>query len=698
VIVAKKTVGTEMVIKILRNEDLITSKTFESNLPGFKNLAGLILGFIESSFLITKQIIWKTTVLVIMLTACSLSLAEVVLDGTLGQQGILQGVDVKQRIVFPITEDLGQQFGNNLFHSFERFNLNFNEIAHFSGSNTIENVISRVTGGEASYINGGIQSTMLKADMYFLNPAGIIFGATARLNVQGSFYASTADYLRLGENGRFNATHPEQSLLKVAPPTAFGFLTESPATISKQGGFLFVPPEKTLSFIGGDLTLQNGWMAVGKLDLKKGSWTPGGGQVNLVSVASPGEVLVNPQKMPDNAFERFGKITITDTTMGADNLDLKKRPIANVDVSGAGGGEVYIRGGQIFLENGYVWADTLAHQNGQGITIKASEELRLSKGSRITAQVVKHAPTNFFIPNGNAGNITIEAERISITDGSEIDSTTQPGTAGNAGNVTISADKSIEIAGVFPINGYESGIHSQTAGSGKGGEITVSTSTLIMKDNGVIRAETQNFGDAGNISIKVDTLTLTEGATIRSSSHREGNAGTINITVGNMALHHAAITTQSEQSAGGDITIKIQDRLYLTNSKIKTSAEGLEKRDSGGNIMLSKPDFLILGGNSKLLTTGFVGDGGNIKVIAAQFIKSSDSRLDASSILGINGEITIDSSVEDFSDIEILPSTFRKRANLRLNRCNVNSSKETTSSFKLGTRHGLLVSPDELQR
>jgi len=712
----------------------------------------------------TRQIIWKTSVLATMLTISCFSHAEVILDGTFGPSVDLQGPD------FAIKAQLGKQIGNNLFHSFEKFNLNPNEIAKFSGPNTIENVISRVTGGKASYINGGIQSLMPKADMYFLNPAGIVFGNNARLNVQGSFYASTADYLRLGIDGSFNATYPEQSLLKVAPPTAFGFLDNSPASISKQGGFLFVPPRKTLSFIGGDLILEDTQFRVGGKILNS-FMGASDGQINLVSVASPGEVSVNPQKMPDDAFERFGRITITDTTPGIYNLD---RKVANVDVSGTGGGEVYIRGGQIVMDNGYVWADTRGHKNGQGITIKASEELRLSKGSRITAQVVKKTNSSTdFTPTGNAGNITINAKRIFINDGSEIDSSSQVETAGAAGNVTVSAEESIEIAGflLMPVNGetaeFKSGIHSQTAGSGKGGNITVATSSLIMRDNGVIRADTQNVGDAGNILVQVDTLTLAEGATIRTSSQPrpeqetietghggkitinankailisgyergqpsglfsnaytqgeggaieisapnafleirekggiqsgakgEGNAGTIIINVSNMALHQAAITTQSSQSACGDITIQTPNRLYFVNSKITTTASGDKKRANGGNITLSKPDFLILE-NSQLLTTGFVGDGGNIRAIAEQFIKSSDSLLDASSTLGVNGEITIDSSVEELNEINILPSNFRKITDLRPNHCDIRSVKEI-SSLKLGTRRGLSVSPDELQ-
>jgi hypothetical protein len=158
---------------------------------------------------------------------------------------------------------------------------------------------------------------------------------------------------------------------------------------------------------------------------------------------------------------------------------------------------------------------------------------------------------------------------------------------------------------------------------------------------------------------------------------------------------HPTITTQSNKSAGGDITIHVPNRLYFVNSKITTTASGDKKRASGGNITLSKPDFLILE-TSQLLTTGFVGNGGNIRAIAEQFIKSSDSLLDASSTLGVNGEITIDSSVEEFSEIKILPSNFRKITDLRPNRCDIRSVKEI-SSLKLGTRRGLSVNPDELQ-
>ncbi|MFK5971384.1 MAG: filamentous hemagglutinin N-terminal domain-containing protein, partial [Candidatus Marithrix sp.] len=159
----------------------------------------------------------------LLLLICNSINAEVITDGTLGQNINLPGPN------FQITSDLGQQYGGNLFHSFQDFNLNSLESATFSGSSNINNIISRVTGGNLSNIDGLIRSTIPNADMYFLNPYGIIFGENAKLDIQGSFHASTADYLRLGENGRFDARNINDSLLTIAPIEAFGFLTNSPA-------------------------------------------------------------------------------------------------------------------------------------------------------------------------------------------------------------------------------------------------------------------------------------------------------------------------------------------------------------------------------------------------------------------------------------------------------------------------------------
>ncbi len=90
-----------------------------------------------------------------------------------------------------------------------------------------------------------------KADLYFLNPAGILFGPKAFLSVPGAFYASTADYLKMGKNGRFDAANPENSTLSIAPPATFGFLDDMPGSIDIEQSVLMARPDEKLAMVGG---------------------------------------------------------------------------------------------------------------------------------------------------------------------------------------------------------------------------------------------------------------------------------------------------------------------------------------------------------------------------------------------------------------------------------------------------------------
>lgn len=233
--------------------------------------------------------------------------AEITLDGTFGRSGALKGPN------YSIGADLGQQVGGNLFHSFHDFNLNKYESATFSGPNSVTNIFSRVTGGNPSNIDGLIRSAV-PADMYFLNPYGFMFGPNARLDVQGAFHASTADYLRLGEGGRFDARQPHNSILTVAPVEAFGFLNSQVAPISikghgevtkngeKQPTGLNVREGKTLSLIGG------------QIDIRAGTFSAPYGRINLASIASQGEVKLG-EGLDVSSFSQLADIHIKENAL-----------------------------------------------------------------------------------------------------------------------------------------------------------------------------------------------------------------------------------------------------------------------------------------------------------------------------------------------------------------------------------------------
>ena len=183
------------------------------------------------------------------------SAAEVVLDGTLKgvRPGALPGPD------FTIKATDGKTVGANLFHSFSLFNIDSNENSTFEGGSGIRNVIGRVTGPRLSRINGtlGVEHG---ADLWFINPHGLMFGPKAKLDVEGSVHIGTADYLTLGHGGRFDAENPGSSRFTSEPPEAFGFLAY--ASSSPHGAIdivdskLDVPADQTLSVVGRNIKIR----------------------------------------------------------------------------------------------------------------------------------------------------------------------------------------------------------------------------------------------------------------------------------------------------------------------------------------------------------------------------------------------------------------------------------------------------------
>jgi filamentous hemagglutinin family protein len=178
------------------------------------------------------------------LTPC---LAEITTDGTMGRATHLAGPH------FKIGQDLGTLKGNNLFHSFGTFDLSKGQSATFTGNNHIQNVISRVTGGDASKIDGTLRSTIGKANFYFINPAGVVFGKNAKVDVPAAFYASTAAELKFADGGKFSALHPNANL-SMAAPESFGFLGKQTGTIAVKGSDLVFKSGSTVQLSASPYT------------------------------------------------------------------------------------------------------------------------------------------------------------------------------------------------------------------------------------------------------------------------------------------------------------------------------------------------------------------------------------------------------------------------------------------------------------
>src|SRR6476620_1760149 len=184
--------------------------------------------------------------------------------------------------------------GTNLFHSFGDFNVPSNNIANFLNASgfATSNILGRVTGGDISNIFGAIQTQGFgNANLFLMNPAGFLFGPNATVNVGGMVSFTSADYLRLADNARFNAVPgPADALLTASPVAAFGFLGSNPGAITVQGSQLSVTPGQSISLVGGNITVQSGVLDDG-VTIQPARLSAPGGQINLASVASPGEVL-----------------------------------------------------------------------------------------------------------------------------------------------------------------------------------------------------------------------------------------------------------------------------------------------------------------------------------------------------------------------------------------------------------------------
>ena len=514
--------------------------------------------------------------------------AQVTMDGTLGPPGPLTGPD------YAITPDLGQQLGGNLFYSFGQFSIYAGESATFSGPGSITNIIGRVTGGDVSFIDGAIRSTIPGANLYLLNPAGVLFGEYASLDVPGSVHISTADYLRLSDGGRFDARTPGESVLTVAPVEAFGFLSATPAPITVNGSFLQVPEGQTLSLIGGDITLTNATL-----------YAPAG-RINVAAVGSPGEVLPTDHDLVLQGFGALGALTISrDPDVERVNVDMGKPfgkvELGDLDASGAGGGAIFIRGGQWVSRGGWVRSTTYGARAGQDVDVAIADTLTLLNGGEISASTWD---------TGNAGAVTISARNLLVAGAAFIVSDTWGGwtIGGDAGDMNLTIADTIAL-----LNGGL--ISSSTYSSGNAGAITISARNLLVDGQGADGfTSIQNLAmsegaGGGNINLIIaDTVTLLNGGKIFASAWGTAAAGSVTISARNLLVdaqggyggRTGIISDALGSGAGGKINLTIADTVILLNSS-EISANTQDAGDAG-SITISARNLLMDAQGSRFLT------------------------------------------------------------------------------------------------
>lgn len=512
--------------------------------------------------------------------------AEITLDNTLyPNTHELTGPDYK------IGAELGQQHGSNLFHSFKYFSLSKSERVTFSGDKNIDNIINRVTGKKASYINGLIHSTIPEAQVYLINPMGIFFGPYAALDIQGSFHASTADVLHLQDGGSFNARQPSASVLTVAPVEGFGFLTETPADITVQGSRLSVPAGQDFSLIGGKLHIDSEKLPVYREEndtfVYSTALSASSGRFNLASLANKGRVTPTPTDLKLSG--QPGYITLKNTKL---------------DTSGEGGGAVYIRAGQLVLDSSRIEAKTLGAKNGK--------------------------------------KIDIQADDVSLVQGSRLDGASYG--AGNGSDIEIQASNSIEVTGD---NGYpllfdgkrrgNSEISAFLLGTGQfsptrqGGQIYLKAKQLLVTEGAMINTGGYSNGESGSIKIQVNDLVEVSGEggegipsmifsaiTEEEGRKNEGKSGSIEIIAGRLLVDKAGqvFASTGSLSSAGDLKIQVSDTLTISG----VSRLGFASFVGSASIPNSASDLGVAG--------KIAGKGGNVWIEAGKIFLEEGGMID----------------------------------------------------------------------
>ncbi len=434
--------------------------------------------------------------------------SEVTLDGSMGASGALSGPN------YQITEDLGQRTGNNLFHSFGQFNINSSESATFSGSASIQNVVSRVTGGQVSTIDGAFRSTIPGANIYFINPSGVIFGENASLDMQGSFHASTADYLKFKDGVKFETgIATANPILTTAAPEAFGFLDNTPASISVLGenktAILEVKKDATLSLVGGEVTLKNGHF-----------FTPSG-QINIVSVGSTGEATIADTAIGTASFNKMGEINVVS------NLPNHISIASQSDSAG----KIFIRGGQMTMDNTVIFTATEQGKGGD-IDIGLTGDLNITNSQSNSKTTLNISSATRGI--GDGGNINLKTAGLNLSQGSQINTLTRSiDKEGKAGNINIDTTNTITLSG------EATGITSTTAGKGQSGNIRIDSKGDLNLSKGALLLNTSiSEGNAGNIDVHAKKVFLSDTepaesrlSTLIASTSPTGTGNSGNITI-----------------------------------------------------------------------------------------------------------------------------------------------------------------------
>lgn len=440
----------------------------------------------------------------------------------------------------------GTQVGANLFHSLEQFGLERGQIANFLSNPQVQNILSRVVGGHSSFIDGLIQVTGGTSNLFLMNPAGIIFGSNARLNVPASFTATTANGIQIGEDW-FKAIADNNYASFVDTPSSLAFTSPQLGSIINAGN-LVVSPGESITLVGGTI------INTGKLS------APGG---TITIAAIPEEKLVRISQ-EDSLLSLDLPVEIKTA------LNAQPQPFTSFSLP-------QLLASPAHHATGVVVEDGLVKLTGSGITVSGKP------GTIIASGTLDVSDRNI---GGKGGTIDVFGDRIGLIGG-----TIEASGMNGGGRVRIGGTYRGEGTAPHALHTHiseNSLIHADALTDGDGGQV------IVWSDNttefyGQINARGGfNSGNGGFVEVSGNSDLTFRGAVDLSATKGD---------VGNLLLDPTNITIVDGNRGANDGEVTGDNQILAGDSSGATftlSETALEALASNANVRLEATDAIAI--------------------------------------------------------------------------------------------------------
>ena len=498
--------------------------------------------------------------------------------------------------------------GRNLFHSFERFGLSDGEIANFLSDPDVRNILGRVTGGDASFIDGLLRVSGGDANLFLINPAGILFGENARLDLLGDFTATTATGIGFG-SGAFPAVGETDYSALVGDPETFTFDLNRPGAVVNQGD-LATAPGQSLTLLGGQV-------------INTGTLTSPGGTITVAAVEGNSRVRItqdgmllglelDTQTAPTGSALPFTPLSLPALLTGGQTGSAR-------DVTVAADGSIRLSGGTMVADapGTAIASGTLDASDPAGSTaqinvvgdrvVVADALLNASGADGGTVRIGGGVQGDGNIPNASDTLFTtdsaINADAVRVGDGGTVviwsnDSATIAGEITARGGSVSGDGGFIETSGRQTLN--LTSMPDASAPNGDGGTWLIDPTdiTIVAGDNGAI--------GTNQVGVENINTALNAGTNVTITTDIGGNE------VGDITQNADAAI---EKTAGGDAALTL-----LADTDIVLSG-GISTIEGRLNVTLTAGSDGSGIGRVVVDTAGIASNGGDITIAGAAYVE-----------------------------------------------------------------------------